>query len=1321
MVFILDQLCTKVKKEKCNQEYNDLYIIYTFYKSFFEIIKESILRLIFIILIFKSIIISNFKTLSKCSRKIIATSLISFLTLLFITKNTNALSKKNDSHKNNLPNQQKVSGYWINHLWSSLNIKGDYSNWDQIKESWKKNSDTMWSTFKTSFKTLIFENNKHEIQNSNNDTNNYYIESVNNYQSSTNLIYSNNNKYSMTIHGDFEVASAINLEQLLTNGNYEDKIIINKFNSSLIFNEYQNFTLACASHYFTIAVNSSRNVIFFGEAGVQFGETNIDTNKKILWNLKENQGKIEHISCGYEHAFILTEYNELYVFGSNRYGQIGMGNDILESTNFLIHNSLDKVKKISTFGYFSLFINLDDQVYFSGFFTNKAKIEFNIIPLIYKSNHLKAKSVSAYIYGGLILGNDSCIYNITLTDECYTTLKDCIDLNNSTICDQEYDEVYIDQYGNRIIVVKGNSLIEFNNQFKIIKTYNNILDQNIKKFSSNGNILIFSLSNNTVLASTTNKFYNLDIGNDFQLVKDPNKQSYLKYLDCSIEHCVLIDQNNSLATLGIINDKKTCNYKNFDLSYCNDALYINNFNYINSVIPYMQEKLNIAILGNSPKGNSLLNYNYMKLNFKTLDFNNSYPLKDNFARGPVFTYNSEIFTNIEIRYKLVLNLTNFLKNNSIKGTPDTLYNFTDFIHVSILNLNYEFKEYNYAIYHIARGPLYRYLFIAELNEQTYSQNDIIYSIDNVKDFWISSYPQYSPLKNNYIVGLKNDIIFILNLKNLPNTPNTIEYKPSKEFENITLTKISTNGKEIGVISSDGKAYIVDSLDDKTYKLIEIHITTNNPTFINIAFCVDDRYYLLTKDNKVYFHNNNDTIKLLDDIENINHIQPFAISYACGMQLIKDFTCKGLSPHDPQVCNGHGRCVYFNFCICYDNYFGDYCDELKNYTCKDFSPYFKNYTCDEGYICKEGKCICKEGYICEAYLILIIILIIIMIPIFINLIPIFISSLIIIILTILIKRYTRILNNIKNKKRIEYLLSQELDEYEDEGKWENIISKFKINNDEIKELKLIGFGKQGNVYLAEWRGGLKVAIKNILTNNTISLEQFKTETDLLITLRHPNIVTFYGATLEYPKIGIVLEYSINSVDKFIESGESKKLTKKQLIQMLLDVCYGMSYLHSKSIVHRDLKWHNVLLNELNKCKIADFGLSKFINLDYRNSDDHQVGTPIYNAPEKSDTTEVDIYSFGIMTFELLCGVINPWTLDEETKNLSPFYIQLKASLNPNFRPNIVHLIGSGLDQFIPICQQCWAHDPSDRPNFDELIVELTGLLYQTNDVPLITLE
>ncbi|ONL93808.1 Serine/threonine-protein kinase EDR1 [Zea mays] len=141
---------------------------------------------------------------------------------------------------------------------------------------------------------------------------------------------------------------------------------------------------------------------------------------------------------------------------------------------------------------------------------------------------------------------------------------------------------------------------------------------------------------------------------------------------------------------------------------------------------------------------------------------------------------------------------------------------------------------------------------------------------------------------------------------------------------------------------------------------------------------------------------------------------------------------------------------------------------------------------------------------------------------------------------------------------------------------------------------IGLGSYGEVYRADWNG-TEVAVKKFLDQDFYgdALDEFRSEVRIMRRLRHPNIVLFMGAVTRPPNLSIVSEYLPRGSLYKILHRPNCLIDEKRRIKMALDVAKGMNCLHTSvpTIVHRDLKSPNLLVDNNWNVKVCDFGLSR----------------------------------------------------------------------------------------------------------------------------------
>ena len=243
----------------------------------------------------------------------------------------------------------------------------------------------------------------------------------------------------------------------------------------------------------------------------------------------------------------------------------------------------------------------------------------------------------------------------------------------------------------------------------------------------------------------------------------------------------------------------------------------------------------------------------------------------------------------------------------------------------------------------------------------------------------------------------------------------------------------------------------------------------------------------------------------------------------------------------------------------------------------------------------------------------------------------------------------------------YLLSGKVQEKEKENNEQNIKGNankgksefyqslnsnslnFYINYDEIKkeEEKQIGKGGMGELYLGEWQGK-QIAIKKIkldyIKNNVLS-NKFINEINIIASMRHPNILLYMGVTIDNNNnYYMITEYlPQGSLHEYLHPPKKTKkipLTDKQKIKIALQIAIAIQYIHSRKILHCDLKSANILIDKNFNIKLSDFGLSYFMS----DPPTGFLGTARWVAPEilkggKYDI-KADIFSYGMIVMELL---------------------------------------------------------------------------------------
>eukprot|EP01125_Pyxidicula_operculata_P004047 TRINITY_DN1574_c0_g1_i3.p1 TRINITY_DN1574_c0_g1~~TRINITY_DN1574_c0_g1_i3.p1 ORF type:complete len:2540 (-),score=589.38 TRINITY_DN1574_c0_g1_i3:112-7731(-) len=179
---------------------------------------------------------------------------------------------------------------------------------------------------------------------------------------------------------------------------------------------------------------------------------------------------------------------------------------------------------------------------------------------------------------------------------------------------------------------------------------------------------------------------------------------------------------------------------------------------------------------------------------------------------------------------------------------------------------------------------------------------------------------------------------------------------------------------------------------------------------------------------------------------------------------------------------------------------------------------------------------------------------------------------------------------------------------------------------------LGRGSYGVVYRARHVDGFNLAIK-VLKATSIN-DDIQNEIEILKMCTHQNIVSYFGTVKKEDSLWILMDYmELGSIRDMID-GKKSPLTEPEIAFVCAYTLKGLNYLHSRGIIHRDVKAANILLSNRAEIKIADFGVSNYFA---KISQNETAGTPLFLAPEvlrrKPTTQACDIWSLGITLIEM----------------------------------------------------------------------------------------
>ncbi|KAL3656056.1 hypothetical protein CASFOL_000452 [Castilleja foliolosa] len=267
-------------------------------------------------------------------------------------------------------------------------------------------------------------------------------------------------------------------------------------------------------------------------------------------------------------------------------------------------------------------------------------------------------------------------------------------------------------------------------------------------------------------------------------------------------------------------------------------------------------------------------------------------------------------------------------------------------------------------------------------------------------------------------------------------------------------------------------------------------------------------------------------------------------------------------------------------------------------------------------------------------------------------------------------------------------------------------------------KQIGKGSFGPVYYGKMKDGKEIAVKTMSDSSSHGTKQFVTEVALLSRIHHRNLVPLIGYCEEVHQRMLVYEYMHNGTlrDHINDSDDQNHLDWLTRLRIAEDAAKGLEYLHTgcnPSIIHRDVKTSNILLDINMRAKVSDFGLSRQAEEDLTHVSSVARGTVGYLDPEyyanQQLTEKSDVYSFGVVLLELISGR-KPVSSEEYGSDWSIVHwarsLIRKGDVTSIIDPRLIGTVKvESIWRIAEVAIQCVEQHSSSRPRMQEIILAI----------------
>ncbi|XP_038047847.1 mitogen-activated protein kinase kinase kinase 20-like [Patiria miniata] len=244
---------------------------------------------------------------------------------------------------------------------------------------------------------------------------------------------------------------------------------------------------------------------------------------------------------------------------------------------------------------------------------------------------------------------------------------------------------------------------------------------------------------------------------------------------------------------------------------------------------------------------------------------------------------------------------------------------------------------------------------------------------------------------------------------------------------------------------------------------------------------------------------------------------------------------------------------------------------------------------------------------------------------------------------------------------------------------------------------LGQGTNGTVYCMTWNrkghGDVQVAAKK-----TTKVDP--NEIEVLMQLKHPNVIGYYGVVFKEPSLFIIMEYApLGSLDKFLGDQAGNMLPLNQILQWCTNLALAVQYLHDKDLVHRDIKASNCLICQDGELKLCDFHDAR--QLETTASTEHRGSWP-WMAPEvmsqRKFSKKSDIYSLAVVFWQIFTRQV-PFA-DQQT-GMQIVWLVCEYKKRPSIPQGCP-------DAFAALLSDGWKEEWSERPDISQILERLSSM-------------